>query len=237
VPAADGTNYLAVRNPNLPAGAISTLVSPNINLSGQTNASLRFKRAYALRSASPTEQLRIAFSSDCGNTWSVNTVLQAADLSTQGSSPIPNYEPAASTDWQETTVAIPAAFQGSPRFKVRFQFVNGSTVGNAFHLDHLRVSNPLASRDAALAQRGIAVYPNPLTHETAVHVNLAASTTVQVRLTDVLGREVLALPAKTYGAGPQSIALRANGTALRSGLYVVHIGLDGETFTSKLTVQ
>ena len=60
---------------------------------------------------------------------------------------------------------------------------------------------------------------------------------MQVRLTDVLGREVLALPAKTYDAGQQAISLPSAGHALPAGVYVVHITLDGETFTSKLTVQ
>ena len=76
-----------------------------------------------------------------------------------------------------------------------------------------------------------------MTNETAVHLNLTAATQVQVRLTDVLGRNVVSLPAKMYGAGQQSVSLQNAGHALKAGIYVVHISLGGETFTSKLNVE
>ena len=115
--------------------------------------------------------------------------------------------------------------------------VNGVVQGNNLYVDNLRVSAPLATKASALAGRGISVYPNPLTHETAVHLTLPGNTEVQLRLTDVLGREVLTLPAKTYGAGPQALSLQAAGRALRTGVYIVRISLGGEVFTSKLTVE
>ena len=240
-PAADGVAYLVVQDRLYPAGAVSTLITPNINLAGVPGAAvLSFARAYALRAPTTTDELRISFSSDCGQTWSAPTVLDAVALSTQGVTPIDGYVPAASTDWQTLSVPIPAPFQGSGLFKIRFQMVNGSVANtsNNFYFDNLRVSAPLASRASALARRGISVYPNPLTHETAVHLTLTTATQVQLRLTDVLGREVLTLPAKIYGAGPLALSLGvASGRALAPGVYVVRLALNGETFTSKLTVE
>ena len=236
--AADGSAYLVVNNRLYPAGAVTTLITPNINLASvPTPAVLTFARAYALRSASATDQLRVSFSSDCGVSWSAPVVLDAAALSTQGTTPIDGYTPAASPDWQNLTVAIPAQFQGSGLCKVRLQLVNGSLQGNNFYLDNLRVSGPLATKADALANRGISVYPNPLTNETAVHLNLTATTQVQLSLTDMVGRTVLALPAKTYGAGQQTLSLQTAGRALHAGVYVVRIALDGETYSSKLTVE
>ncbi|MBF9220382.1 M43 family zinc metalloprotease [Hymenobacter ruricola] len=235
--AADGTGYLIVSNRLFPAGTITSLVTPNIVMSGLSGgASLTFARAYALRSATDNVQLRVAFSSDCGATWSTPTVFDAATLSTKGRTPIDGFAPAAASDWQQLTVPIPAQFQNSGA-KVRFQLVNGTSQGNHFFFDLLRVSSPLASKDAALASRGISVFPNPLTAETAVRLNLTAPAEVQVRLTDVLGRDVLVLPAKTYGAGQQTLALSPAGRPLRAGVYVVRIALNGETFSSKLTVE
>ena len=236
--AAIGTSYLIVQNRVLPVGAITQLITPNINLASVPNpASLRFSRAFALRTVSSNEQLRVSFSSDCGVNWSTPTVLDVTALTTQGLTPIDGYVPTSSADWQTTTVAIPAQFQGSGLFKVRFQMVNGSTQGNSFFFDNLRIAGPLATKADALASRGISVYPNPMTNETAVHLNLTAATQVQVRLTDVLGRNVVSLPAKMYGAGQQSVSLQSAGHALKAGVYVVHISLDSETFTSKLNVE
>ena len=236
--AATGTSYLIVQDRVLPVGAVTQLITPNISLASVPRpASLSFSRAFALRTVASNEQLRISFSSDCGVNWSTPTVLDVTALTTQGLTPIDGYVPAGSADWQTTTVAIPAQFQGSGLFKVRFQMVNGSTQGNSFFFDNLRIAGPLATKADALASRGISVYPNPMTNETAVHLNLTAATQVQVRLTDVLGRNVVSLPAKTYGAGQQRVSLQSAGHALKAGVYVVHIALDGQTFTSKLNVE
>ncbi|MDB5270049.1 MAG: hypothetical protein JWP58_3089 [Hymenobacter sp.] len=238
VPAATGTGYLIVQDRVIPAGTTTQLFTPNINLaSAPSPATLSFSRSFALRSISSNEQLRISFSSDCGVNWSTPTVLNVTDLTTKGLTPIDGFVPASSADWQTTTVAIPAQFQGSGLFKVRFQMVNGTTTGNNFFFDDLRIAGPLSAKADALASRGISVYPNPMTNETAVHLNLTAATQVQVRLTDVLGRNVVSLPAKLYGAGQQSVSLQSAGHALKAGVYVVHISLNGETFTSKLNVE
>jgi len=237
VPAADGNAYMSV-NLIYANGYTSTLVSPNLNLSTVPQpAVVRVARAFALRAAGATEQLRVAFSTDCGATWSSNTTYSAAALSTQGSTPVPNYTPSSASDWQDLNIPIPAALQGSQRLKVRFQMVQGSATGNRFFLDKFRIAGPLGTRETALAQRGISVYPNPLTNETAVHLDLTARTSVQVALTDMLGREVLTIPAKEYGAGAQTINLQTAGRNLGAGMYVVRITLDGETYSSKLTVN
>jgi len=237
LPAADGSAYLIVSDRLYTAGAVTTLVTPNINLGGVPNAVLSFYRSYALRNAGTDDQLRISYSTDCGLSWSAPTVFNAADLSTQGQTPIDGFAPASAADWQRLVVAIPAQYQGSGLFKLRLQMVNGSTQGNNFYFDNLRVSGPLATKASALAGRGISVYPNPLTNETAVHLSLATATKVQVSLTDVLGRTVLVLPTKMYGTGQQTLSLQNAARPLRAGLYVVRIVLDGETFSSKLTVE
>jgi PKD repeat protein len=238
VPAANGTGYLIVQDRVIPTGATAQLITPNINLASVPRpATLSFSRAFALRTVSSNEQLRISFSSDCGVNWSTPAVLNVTDLTTQGLTPNDGFAPSSSADWQTTTVAIPAQFQGSGLFKVRFQMVNGTSQGNNFYFDNLRIAGPLATKADALASRGISVYPNPMTNETAVHLNLTAATNVAVRLTDVLGRNVVSQPAKMYGAGQQTVSLQSAGHALKAGVYVVHISLGGETFTSKLNVE
>ncbi|WP_305013973.1 M43 family zinc metalloprotease [Hymenobacter mellowenesis] len=237
VPAADGSAYLNVTNRTYPASATTTLITPNINLAGTPNAMLRFARAYALRSTGDNTRLVVSFSSDCGETWSTIATLTGATLTTQGLTPIDGYAPASSAEWQTLSVAIPAQFQGSGLFKVRFQLVNGTSQGNTFFFDQLRITGPLAAKASAGAARGIAVFPNPLTRETAVHVDLDRAATVQVSLTDVLGRAVISLPARAYTAGAQTVALNPAGQPLQAGVYLVRVSLDGEVFTSKLTVE
>ena len=74
-----------------------------------------------------------------------------------------------------------------------------------------------------------------MTAETAVHFILPTPAQAAVQLTDVLGREVARVPARKYGAGPQAIGLPP-GSALVAGVYVVHLTLGDETFTTRVLV-
>jgi len=238
--ASAGSTFLLAPNPLVADGTVSTLISPNINLSGiNSTPTLAFDRAYARRSATINDVLRVSFSTDCGATWSAPLTYSASALDTKGGVFITNFIPTAPADWQTTTIALPSIYRGSQRFQVRFEAV--SNVGNRLSLDNVRIldpSTPLGTQDAELARRGISVYPNPLTAETAVHFTLTAADRAAVRLTDMLGREVNSIPTKTYGAGAQAIRLQgAKGQALPAGIYMVHLTLGEQTFTTKVVVQ
>lgn len=238
IPAADGNAYLQVPNLQYPAGSAAVLTTPNINLAYITNPVLSFSEYFEPRYSGSNLNLRVQFSNDCGLNWNQVATYTASQLSQVGSTgPVPS----APSDWRTMTLPIPSQYHGSGTFQARFTLTNSTAaVGgqdNNFFFDKLIVTGPLGTHAAALAQRNISVYPNPLTNETAVHITLPASTAVQVSLTDVLGREVLALPAKTYPAGEQAISLASATNGLPAGVYVVRINLDGQTYTSKLAVQ
>ena len=69
-------------------------------------------------------------------------------------------------------------------------------------------------------------YPNPFNPSTTIVIELTEPSHVSVALHDLLGREVLALPARAMGPGQQAIAIDAG--ALPSGLYVYRVSAHGE---------
>ena len=234
----DGGACVAVRSSLLPAGTQTRLTSPNINLSGFTAANppvLTFDRAYAIRPTPVNEFLSVQFSTDCGQTWLTQRTFFPAALNTRDTARVFGYAPASAAEWQPLRVDIPATFLSS-HFQVRFQM--SSSGGNNIYLDRVAIvtASALSGRPGT-GVGALRVFPNPLTHETAVHLNLSSATEVQVRLTDLLGRDVLTLPAKMYSAGAQTVPLGAAGLPLRAGVYVVRIRLGNETFTNKLTVE
>ena len=238
LPAADGLAYLVVNNRLHPTNTTATLITPNLNLASvPTPAVLSFSRAFALRFATSNEQLRLSFSNDCGASWTTPFVLNATALSTQGPTALNGYMPTTTVEWQTLSLPIPAQYQASSLLKVRLQFVNGDAPGNNFYLDNLRISSPLPTAVGSLINTVISLYPVPLTSETAVHLTLAATTRVQLSLTDLLSRTVFTLPALTYGPGPRALPLAAGRQGLRPGVYIVRISLDGEVFTRRLAVN
>ncbi len=235
VAAADGVAFLQVPNNGLPTAAVATLITPNIDLTRIVSGGvLSFSEYFGARTPTSTASLAVEYSTDCANTWQPLATLLATQLNVNSGVA----SPASASDWRNIQLPIPTSAQLSSTFQLRFQFRNNTAaVDNPFYFDKLAITGVLGTHAAALARRDIGVYPNPLTNETAVHVTLPASASVQISLTDVVGHEVLTVPAKTYPAGPQAIALPLTGRTLPAGVYVVRIALGGETFSSKLTVQ
>ncbi|MBD2716651.1 T9SS type A sorting domain-containing protein [Microvirga sp. STR05] len=235
--ASNGAAYLMAPNNFLTDGTESILISPNINLSSiSSTPTLVFDRAYARRSTTINDVLRVSFSIDCGVTWSSPLTYSAAALNTKGSVTQVGFSPTSVTDWQPITVPLSSAYQGSQRFLVRFVAI--SNAGNPIYIDNVRILDPLGTQDAEMARRGISVYPNPLTAETAVHFTLPTAERAAVRLTDMLGRDVTSIAGKTYGAGTHAIRLQgADGKTLTAGVYLVHLTLGQQTFTTKVLVN
>lgn len=239
-PSKPGSSALRLQLPNLSAGYITTLYSPLINLSGNGSINdyqLVFDYAYARRTTSSSDVLRMAFSADCGNTWSSNITIANGPLTTNTGRPTPvtgTFTPTA-TEWNSYTLGVPATMQNATGLMVRMEVVAGG--GNNIFLDNVRVESPTATRVRDMSTRGISVLPNPLTHETAVQFALDKPTTAQVQVLDLLGRTVLSVPAQQFGAGQQRIELGAEGKRLSPGVYLVQLTLDQDRFTSRVLVQ
>jgi PKD repeat protein len=230
----DGGACLVVRTPLLTSGTMTWLTSPNIDLSSFSAATppvLRFDRAYALRTPIGSDNLAVQFSTDCGVTWDTQATYFAGALNTRDTLRTNGYSPEAAADWKPLLVPVDPSYLGA-RFQIRFQLT--SRGGNNFYLDHVGLALPTATLAANNARYGLRVYPNPQTAETAVHLNLPASTMVQLTVTDALGRTVLTTAATRLAAGEQTLPLNAR---LAPGLYLVRVLADGQPLTTKLVVR
>jgi hypothetical protein len=233
----NGVACVWVRSNLLADNTLNWLTSPNINLSAYSAASppmLSFDRAYAQLPVAVAENLQVQFSSDCGTSWTTAASYFSAVLNTMGTLRTNGFTPTAAADWQSLYIPIDPSFIG-PYFQLRFQL--NSRQGNALYLDNVQISLPTATRTGAQAARyELRLFPNPATAETTVELLLPAPAAVQVRLTDLLGRQVLAATSTGLAAGRQSVAL-PRAAQLAPGLYLVQVLADGQTLTTKLLVR
>ena len=79
-----------------------------------------------------------------------------------------------------------------------------------------------------------APYPNPFNPTTTLSYSLAAKTQVQLRVYDVLGREVVTLVNRTQDAGTYRVAFDA--TNLASGNYFVILNAGDATITRQIVL-
>lgn len=79
------------------------------------------------------------------------------------------------------------------------------------------------------------IYPNPLQGNTLfVDIDLNRTTSAQVSIHDMLGKEVLRLPVKSYSAGKQTISI--NISDISNGIYFVRFSTTEGTTSRKLIV-
>ncbi|MDR0789544.1 MAG: T9SS type A sorting domain-containing protein [Bacteroidales bacterium] len=79
------------------------------------------------------------------------------------------------------------------------------------------------------------LYPNPAQNSTTLEVSLAAATTAQITVADMLGREVINLGDKALKAGSNNFEL--NTSSLNNGMYFVRIITSEGTSTKKLAIK
>ena len=95
-------------------------------------------------------------------------------------------------------------------------------------LDPVGTRQPVAVSDCRLS-------PNPAQDRAVLAFRLPEQSEVGVRLVGADGRSVLQVPAQVYFPGQQQIALDTR--SLPTGIYFVHLQVDGATSVKKLSVQ
>ncbi|MBL4655384.1 MAG: T9SS type A sorting domain-containing protein, partial [Bacteroidia bacterium] len=122
------------------SGQIDGLVSKPIDLSDAINPVLNFDVAYARRSDTESERLRILISTDC-NTFSneiYNKSGKDADgntLPTVGSDQADFWRPLSASHWRNETIDL-SEFSGNS-IKIKFESTNGH--GNGLYIDNIHI--------------------------------------------------------------------------------------------------
>lgn len=163
-------------------GSIDQLVSPTLDFSNTTEASVFFKVSYALFSRNYVDTLRIKVSTDCGNTYTTVYEQSGQDLSITETEA--EWVPIQSGDWKQQFIDL-SDFAGEPEVRVAFEAVNG--YGNNLYLDDIEffLSNNLDP--IALEENTYRVYPNPSDGLIRASFNLLDREDVQLILYSIQG--------------------------------------------------
>ena len=184
-------------------GGGDALIAGPIAVSNMTAKQLRFSHAFARKTSSDNDQLKIFTSTDCGQTWALQRLLPAFQLGTASYYPNTLYVPSAS-DWKETTVNF-TGMNNATSIMIKFEFVSGG--GNNVYLDDVTFSTTVGEEEWAAESLRLA--PNPSAGGSTLSL---PSATGQVMVMDALGRVVY-----TQSVTETELSL----PSLPSGLYVV----------------
>jgi len=152
---ATGPRSIWIQNHALDVPGTYEFISEPINLQGFTGSSLTFKVAFAQRTTSNDDRLKIYYSTDCGVTWSLRRTLRGT--SNLPTAPVVNapFFPAPD-QWETETVSILNAHL-VPDFRFKFSFENDN--GNNIFIDDINIDGPVGISE--VLNVSVSVYPNP----------------------------------------------------------------------------
>lgn len=229
-----GSSSIRLRNGSISVGTVSSLITPNIDVTGNSgNMYLSFDLAYALKSPTTSEDLKVYLSSDCGATWVQRLVKSGSALATNGGAVVSSFIPNAN-QWRKEVVTITPNFVSSGKVMVKIEVT--SKGGNTMYIDNLRVYTLLGDKEA-LAENNINLYPNPVTTETGISFDLKTPEKVSVKIFDVVGNAVFQNEATTFGAGSHTLPLYNHVKNLKAGMYMVQVKFGDKIYNTKLISQ
>ncbi len=214
------------------SGTIDAFVTQSYDLSNVSAASMTFKMAFAVRSTSSTDQLRLLVSSTCGQFWTQRMSKVGTSLSTAGLYST-DFVPNGPQQWREEYVNLAStSFSGKPNLSFKFEYTHDS--GNNIYIDDINIDGLVGISETAAAQAGLTLYPNPATETTRVAFTLQSTQHVTVHLIDMLGRDLGIISEGTLPAGEHYAELNNLPAA---GVYMIRLQLGTESVTQKLIVN
>jgi len=226
-----------------PTGDFDDVFSVPFNLSGYTasNCFLNFNTSGATRSTSAnsiTDTLEIDYMTSAGN-WVEITKLGQGELFNMGSLTT-SYTPSSMSDWVPNGISIPSAAI-TPYTVFRFRYlpnvgVDGYSSSNNFYMDNVHISEwPAAVENVKMTTADVMLMPNPTSGDAYVVIKDANSTSAQVLVTDVTGKEVYSTSKPLTGNNMARIQIPHDAIAV-PGVYMVQATTGSQVTTKKLVV-
>lgn len=211
------------------------LISPNLDLDDlQSGSTLSFDYAYSTGTgelADVTEQLIVAISSDCGETWSTtflsaSGVIEGIDLINNGNNP--QLPPPA---WTTKTFGLPNS-RLVPDVRIRFRYISSVFSGNLY-IDNIRISGPV-NVESLSEENFMHLYPNPTNDRFSLTVYGMDRYNTDITVTDVRGAVVYRSTHRPAGSAGMEFSGRDLG--LSDGLYMIRATNEAGDHTQRLLI-
>jgi PKD repeat protein len=210
-------------------GAVDAFVTPGYDLSNITNASMTFKMAFAARSTSSTDNLKVLASSNCGQQFNIRFTKSGLALSTAGivtSVFVPN-----ASQWRTETVNINnGTYNNKPNVRFKFEYLQNT--GNNIYIDDINITgtSTVGIKDVEFLTT-LSLYPNPSQQGTYISFSLSEAVYMTIEVTDIAGRVIATLENNQLSTGSHKYSF---GDDLTAGIYFVRFKANENDFTKKV---
>ena len=206
------------------------LYLPAVDLTTQGASELRFSHAYAAQSNFNDSELRVQVSNNCGTSWQTRLTLSGNSLQT-ASNTTSTFTPNAS-QWNENTINL-SAFSSSDDLRIRLQFT-ADRRGNNLYVDDFYLVDQTIGIDES-PELSLNAFPNPANNQITLVNGALDSKGLEIRLTDLSGREALVQKENEWLAGEEVQLHLPSGLA--AGIYVLRVVSEQGSWTRKWIIE
>lgn len=226
-----------INNYTAPPQSENSLLSRTFDLSQADTAIITMRVAYAKRSESSTELMKVLVSTNCGATWIFKkTFSSSSALPSADPTDIP-FVPADSTEWRLLTIDNILPEERTSNFRMKLLFRSNS--GNNIYVDNINIiDHPMivATRDISEPFANVQIFPNPAkATNTELKINLINRTKVKIGMYDATGKLIRSIYSGMMPEGENTITVPLTNVA--SGVYTINIASDQNSVSSSLIVD
>jgi len=208
-------------------GSIDEVITPTYNLSGVSGTMLNFKYAYAAKSITDSSELKVFYSTNCGDTWLPRFSKKGVSLRTAANT-TSSFIPTAN-EWVVGAVnLISGTISGKPSVRFKFQFINVNA--NNIYIDDLNINGTVGTPEAIALNYEFEVFPNPAKDFMQMSLNLKQAEEIKIELLDVTGRLI---SEKTVNAQAGMLQTEIDNKGL-NGIYLLRISVNEGQFTRRV---
>jgi PKD repeat protein len=236
--AVTGSYSMYLQNTSNTALSTDEAISPSVNVSLVSGATLKFKVAYAQKNASQNDYLKVYSSTNCGQTWTQRYNKSGQTLQTLGSGV---YQSSAFTpnanQWRQESISINGLWF-SPNVIFKFVFIcDSSTAGNNIYLEDINIDSPSTGiADETDNTINFFVSPNPSNGQAFVNFNLVEKTNVTIEVMDMLGRKLENISNASFDAGEYRLPVGVQ-QSYAPGIYFVNLKVGARLYSTKMVID
>ncbi len=228
-----GKASLFLNNYNVEGQQSVELRTPLMNLSNETNPTLRFDIAYAKYQQQSFDFFKVYVSTDCGNNWRSVKQFSAFNLTTIDSAIQEPFFPTHNVDWETKAVNLPQ----QDNVLVRFEWQSSVEKSNNVFMDNIRMNYPVGKQeDQSTVNQRLKVYPNPVGGNKVYISQKADQSKLNLTISKVTGEVVYKDQINVGGANDGTYFTREALNVIDNGIYFFTIFDDNKISTKKVIV-
>jgi hypothetical protein len=226
-----GDRSVQVLNGPSYSGNITELLAPSVDLSEASEVRISFRYAYAQRTPTDDDRLKVMLSINCGVHWSLRRQLRGIQDLVSAEMTNGYFIPQSEDEWRLCELNIPIQNFLQSDLLIKFQFE--SKGGNNLYIDDININAPITGiTETDLAEGAVTLFPNPTAGSSSLYIELVEGTNISVQVTDMLGRNMKNIAVGDNGPGAHHIHLDLQ--ELAAGSYLVTVELNERSRTFKL---